>query len=302
MAVHKEKIDVAGLKLENPLMVGAGPVKFPEHVREIAQSAASAIILGSITIEERAGNSGTTYYTDSNKQHTLNSKSLPNPGLKYYQQFLPEMIQIAHDHGKPLLVSAAGFSPEEYTQLAEAIAQSGADGLELNLGCPNVTDNNGKQKPIASFRQDLVGETLYKVQRKIGADFWTTVKLSPFSDPTLLEIIANVIAQSPLANAVTSTNTFPNALAFNEQGDKAITPNNGLGGLAGAALKEIGLGQVAQLRMFLPTTIAIIGVGGVSSNTDMRDYLRAGANAVQITSAYINSGPSIFEEILSGSL
>lgn len=289
-------VNVAGLRLEAPVMIGAGPVKLPEHILELAQSNAAAIVLGSITVEERLGNSGRTYFLGPNESFSLNSKGLPNPGLKYYTDHLSEMVQIAHDHGKPLIISAAGFSPEEYARLSEVIMNSGADGQELNLGCPNVWGKDGKQKRITSFDEDLISETLRLVEQEVGSDGWTSIKLSPYSDPITLERIAAILGHSALVKAITASNTFPNALSFNEQGEPTINPGGGLAGMAGAAMKPINLGQVNQLRRILPE-MALIGVGGISTNQDVVDYLRAGANATQVTTAYINLGPRIFSDI-----
>lgn len=290
---------ISGLRFESPVMVGAGPIKLPEQVLEIAKSDSSAIIVGSITIEERAGNPGVSYHAEKDYRFSLNSKGLPNPGLEYYKKHLPEIAQIAHSSGKPLIVSAAGFSPDEYVVLAGAILNGGADGLEINLGCPNVWGKDGHQKRIASFDQDLTGEILQKVESEVGREAWTSVKLSPFSDPSQLEVISKIISRSELVKAVTTTNTFPNAFAFREGDTPAIDPASGLAGLSGSAMKPIGLGQVKQFRSLLPPAIAVIGIGGVSTKQDVDDYLNAGATIVGITTAYVNFGPSIFSQVKS---
>ena len=133
------------------------------------------------------------------------------------------------------------------------------------------------------------------VEKATGISGWTSVKLSPYSDPVSLGAIAAIINRSQIVRAVTSANTFPNAFSFNVEGEQAIDPAGGLAGMAGEALKPIGLGQVKQLRAVLPEAIAIIGVGGISEKQDVLDYLRAGADATQITTAYINFGPSVFK-------
>lgn len=294
--MSEREIDLSGLKLESPVMVGAGPIKTIEQVKEIAESDSSAIIVGSITIESRSGNPGNTYFTNSDASFSINSKGLPNPGLKYYKENLPQMAQIAHDSGKPLIVSIAGFSPQEYAILSEEVMKSGADGQEINLGCPNVW-KDGVQKRIVSFDEDLTGETLRKVEEAVGSEAWTAIKVSPYSDPVLLEAIARIINHSELINAVTTTNTFPNAFCFDDTNEPAITFGSGLGGLAGGFLKPIGMGQVKQFREVLYPSIAVIGVGGIEIGGDVNDYLSLGASAVQITTAYINFGPSIFTRI-----
>ena len=292
-----EPIHLAGLLLTRLVMNGAGPVKYPEDVRTVAQSESAAVVVGSITVEPRQGNHGITYFHERHGDFSLNSKGLPNPGLDYYRKALPEMVKLSHDYGKPLIVSAAGFSPDEYALLSDVIMESGADGQELNLGCPNVWGADGKQKRIASFDEDLTGEVMRKVRASIGSDQWTAVKLSPFSDPTALEKISTTLNESPAVKAVTSTNTFPNAFYLDE-GKPAIDPAGGLGGLSGTAMRPIGLGQIKQLKALLNPDIALIGVGGISTGADVADYLAAGAAATQVTTAYINEGPSIFEHLL----
>jgi dihydroorotate dehydrogenase len=44
--------------------------------------------------------------------------------------------------------------------------------------------------------------------------------------------------------------------------------------------------------------VDIIGAGGISSANDVRDYLAAGAKAIQIATALVEHGPAVFEKIL----
>lgn len=73
----------------------------------------------------------------------------------------------------------------------------------------------------------------------------------------------------------------------------------GFGGMAGSALKPIGLGQVRQWRNLLPERIAVIGVGGVTRGRDILDYLRAGATTVQIATAFLDRGLPVFCDLVS---
>src|SRR3989344_3127833 len=111
-------------------MNAAGTCKLLEDVQRLSRSATSAIMVGSITKEERTGNEGDVYWADS--IHSINSLGLPNRGAAYYAAHLPSMVRVAHDEGKPLFVSVAGFSPEEYAHLTEVALKGGADLVELN--------------------------------------------------------------------------------------------------------------------------------------------------------------------------
>ena len=289
-------IDLMGLRLEHPLMNAAGTCKFIEEVSQLSRSATSAIVVGSITLQERAGNSGNVYWAGT--MFSLNSLGLPNPGARYYQQHLPAMVARSHEAGKPLMVSVAGFTPEEYAELAELALDGGADGVELNLGCPNVWQGD-QQKRMASFDPSLVAEILRGVEERVGVEARVAVKISPFSDPCGLVEVARVIERHGVAKAVTATNTFPNAFSYDDSGQPIITPAGGLAGFAGPAMKPIGLGQVKQLRNVLPDHIQIIGVGGISRGRDIWESQRAGATAVQIATAYLERYERVFSSFLA---
>ncbi len=292
-------VDIGGIKFEHPLMNGAGTCKLlegSEGLRELARSATAAIMVGSITLKPREGNSGEVYWTSD--LYSLNSMGLPNPGASYYQKHLPAMVKIAHRAGKFLFVSVAGFSPTEYADLVELAFQRGADLVELNLSCPSVWEK-GLQKLIACSDPQLVKEILYHVEDRVGPKAKIAVKLSPFSDPLFLSKVAQVIGQSKVVKAVTAVNTFPNAFGFDEKGKSRITPGEGLAGLGGPAIKPVGIGQVKQLRRILPERIDIIGVGGITEGQDIKDYRRAGADAVQIATTLLNRGAGVFSALLN---
>ena len=282
-------------------MNAAGPrCKTLQEAEELARSSSGTVMMGSVTWEARVGNSGDVYWSDP-AGFSLNALGLPNGGRTYYEECLPGMAEAAHATGKTLWVSVAGFTPQEYGNLAVLAFRGGADVVELNLGCPNVWDG-GKQKRVFSFDPALVEAVLKEVDAVLNPDapLAVALKVSPFSDPVLLEEVASVVSSSPIVAAVTAINTFPNGFAWKQDGTSAISPqfSKGLAGTAGPALKAIGLGQVMQWRNLLPPTIDVIGVGGINSGQDVIDYLKAGARAVQIATAFADQGPKVFDRIL----
>ncbi|MBI5037559.1 MAG: dihydroorotate dehydrogenase [Candidatus Kerfeldbacteria bacterium] len=289
-----------GLELEHPVMNAAGTCKHLDGdlgVQQFSRSATAMIMVGSATIESRLGNSGDVYYHDT--YFSLNSIGLANPGIEYYRRNLPEMNQISHGVGKPLGFSIAGFTPDEYAMMAKVAAEAHVDLIELNLGCPNIWDG-GKQKRIASFDPTMIAAILDAVTRQIGTSCRLSVKLSPIADPYLLQQVGSCLSAYPIVKAITVCNTFPNALALKTNGQPEITPASGLGGLAGAALKPIALGQIHQLHTILGEQVSYIGVGGITTGADVRDFLHAGASCVQIATPIMNQGLRSFSIILDG--
>ena len=288
--------------LEHPIMNAAGPrCKTLEEVVDLSRTPVAVVTVGSITVEPRPGNQGDVYHSTPG-QFSLNSLGLPNGGIPYYEENLSGMADVVHRASKTFGVSIAGFTPEEYAKLAALAVQGGADMVEVNLGCPNVWQG-GKQKRIACFDPGLVMEILTLVG---DATLWEitenapclVAKVSPFSDPVLLGEIAQVIKGR--VDAVTAINTFPNAFAFTGSGRPAISPqfSKGLAGMAGPAMKAIGLGQVLQWRNLLPEDMSVIGAGGVRTGQDVQDYRRVGASAVQIATAHADEGAKAFDRIL----
>ncbi len=287
--------NLAGLVLEHPVMNAAGTCKTLHDLQRLAASAAAAVVVGSVTMRPREGNSGEVYWCDGDR-YSVNSLGMPNPGADYYRETLPAMTRLVHDRGKPLIISAAGFSPEEYGELAAMAAAGGADAVELNFGCPNVWDG-GRQKRIVSFDPALIAEILETVNDRVPMRYPVLVKLSPYSDPQALAEAAAAVDRSPIAVGITAVNTFANAYAVDARSQPRISAADGLAGYAGRCYKPIALGQVRQLRRRLEGK-ALIGVGGIWTGWDVRDFLAAGADAVQVGTAYLERDAQIFSDIL----
>lgn len=287
---------LAGIQLENPLMNGAYiGSKTLEDVEELARSAAGAVVVGSISVKPRLANAGQGYWLHKEGLFSLNSFGMPNGGLPYFEKSLPKMVEVAHAANKPLIANVIGFSNEEFVALIKLAEKSGADMVELNFGCPNVWDG-GKQKRILSYHADLVKSTLEQVA-KHRPKVKMCVKISPLP-PDILVAVAMEIINSGTVQAITCTNSYPNAAVTMGARLNGLADNT-LAGMSGRALKPISLGLVKQLKAILPADLAIIGCGGISTSNDVMDYLDAGAAAIQVATALKEEGTGIFTQLLA---
>ncbi len=257
-----------------------------------------SITLGSFTVQDRTGNAGETYWDDDAAHPTsLNSRGMPNRGydwLKLGESH--ELITLIRASGKLARLSIAGFDIDDYVELATLMRMNGVDELELNLGCPNTGHR------VMSFEPQSIEELIRRIWKAcshLGAPS-LSYKFSPYSDPYLLKEVAAVLAAAPAGavQKIVTCNTFPNCIGFQRDGSPAIAAmGKEYGGLGGHALKRIALGQVRQFREELPERIKIIGVGGVSSWIDVHDLYLAGADEVQIGTAFVKYGSQIFHDI-----
>lgn len=300
-------IKLAGMELEHPIMVAPGMVKTLAEFEAAVNSSASAIVLGSLTgtYSERVGNPEPRSYYDHELGYMLNAMGLPDPGLDYYDYWHSRWLMLlgmAREAGKRVILS---FAPMEYPVgwygLLKHFKDWQLDAIELNLGCPNVWSER-QQKMILSF--DIEGIETHLLDL---ATFWRGpigLKVSPYSNPVELAHVAERIAGLAAGTVenrlyIASTNTFPNALVVDDGKPYLSTK---YGGFSGPAYKPIALGQVLQWVEALRgcgSPIPVVGVGGITSGSDVSEFLACGAAAVQVAANYWQYGPSSMERLVA---
>lgn len=265
-----------------PISNAAGTVKYVEQARRLVESRVSEIVLGSYTWESRQGNPGNVYHSQFGV--ALNALGLPNPGGQWLYAHAEDFMAL----DKPIVVSIAGFNVKEYVALA--VAASWAPTIEVNLGCPNVWTDN-EQHRIGSFNPKYMRQVLDGVAGVIGSDTDLRVKLSPYSDPFFLSEIAALLDAHEV-DAIVASNSFPNGWLPGKL-------DGSYGGVSGAAMKAIVLGQIGQFRS--ACGVPVIAAGGVCNGVDMVECEAAGASGVQIASRFLdrNEDPNVFVDILS---
>lgn len=279
-------ITIGDFKLSNPVMNAACSIaKTPNDVKQMCTTKAGAVLVGSITVEQREGNPYPRWQDEGG--YALNSFGMPNKGLKYYAVELPKMVRVVHDADKLFVLSIAGFKKSDYKKLARLAEVSKVDLLELNFGCPNAREESG----IASFDINYMKDVIEEVQSSV--DVPLMVKLSPYSDPVLLGRVANMLAKTKVVAVVTS-NSFPNGYMQSADSNQS----SHYGGVVGRALFPVGIGQVKQFRSLLPKHVSIVGVGGIESKKDVKAYINAGADAVQVSTYIVRNGHAAVDNLI----
>ena len=156
---------------------------------------------------------------------------------------------------------------EEYLEVVEALGDTRADMLEINVSCPNV-----KEGAIA-FGQDA--DCLYDItaQVKKKARQPVIMKLSP--NVTDITEMARA-AEAGGADAISLINTLTGMKIDIHKRTFALA--NKTGGLSGPAVKPVAVRMVYQCAQAVK--IPIIGMGGIADGEDAVEFLMAGATAV----------------------
>ena len=201
----------------------------------------------------------------------LNSIGLQNPGLDaFVADVLPRTAAVSH---VPLVVSVGGFSTEDYERMVDALERSPhVAAIELNVSCPNVHSGCSSIGADAGETERVTARCRTRTRRPL----W--VKLSP-GVAEIAEIAR--AAEAGGADALTLVNTLRGAAMRPDGGGPAL--GAGSGGLSGPPLAPVALHAVLACRPAVE--LDLIGLGGVSTASDARALLAAGAAAVGVGTA-----------------
>jgi dihydroorotate dehydrogenase len=295
-----EYMRIGEYEMESPLMNAGGLVKSVEDVRIMAQTGIGAVLAGSFTLEPRAGNGANgerVYYRDVATDTTYNSLGMPNKGIVNLAANLNEMIDIAHDHGKPFVLNFAPVSDDPRSELitmAEVLSLAKVerlDGFELNASCPNVVTGDGGRHELLSHHPKLLEEVLFELsdiaanELAIGT---LLVRISPFKQEADAVNLAKAV-QSVGVNVVSAFNTFPGGVPVDSEGRQLLQVPGGAGGQSGGAMTSIAEEQTGWLlnaRQSVSGTFEIIGSNGIVDAETMKRRLDLGVAAVSATTLF----------------
>ena len=194
---------------------------------------------------------------------------------------------------KLLLVSIMGRNEAEWAYLAEKMEEAGADALELNFSCPNMTQEN-------------TGSDIGQIPELV--EKYTRVVTEHTSLPVLAKLTPNVTHIEESADAairggasgVAAINTIKSLIeAKIDPADNVFTA--AVGGYSGKAVKPIALrfikelGQDPNLKGY-----HISGMGGIETWKDAMDFIAMGADSVQVTTAVMLYGYRIIYDLCRG--
>ena len=264
------KINLCGVTLDNPVIPASGTFGFGYEFADIYD----INVLGSLsfkgtTVEPRYGNP--TPRIAETASGMLNSVGLQNPGIdKVISEELPKLRACFN---KPIMANISGFSLDDYTTACRKIdSEEQVAFIEVNISCPNV--HNGGM----SFGADA--KAAEEVTRAVKA---VTTK------PVIMKLTPNVTNIAEIAKACEAAGadgvSLINTLLGMRIDLKKRRPllANTTGGLSGPAVFPVALRCVYQV--YNAVKIPIIGMGGVSSSSDVIEMMLAGATAVQVGAA-----------------
>lgn len=271
-------IDIAGLKLKNPVMTASGTFGYGLEFADLVNlEDIGGIIVKGTTLRAREGNDYPRMAETASGM--LNCVGLQNKGVDYFcKQIYPKIKDINTN----MIVNVSGSSLEDYAECAARVNElDKIPAIELNISCPNVKQG-GMAFGVTAKGAASVVEAVRKVYDKT-----LIVKLSPnVTDITEIALAAEYAG----ADAVSLINTLMGMAIDIERRCPKLSINTG--GLSGPAVKPVAVRMVWQVAHSVK--IPVVGLGGIMTAEDAIEFLMAGASAVEIgTANFIDPAVSV---------
>jgi len=213
---------------------------------------------------------------------------------------LEEIKRVKADYpDRAIIVSIMVPCEEEaWKAILPLVEDTGADGIELNFGCPHGMSERGMGAAVGQVPEYIEMVTRWCKQY--------------YSRPVIVKLTPNITdirkpaaaAKAGGADAVSLINTINSITSVNldtMSPEPSIDGKGSHGGYCGPAVKPIAMSMVSEIARDPETRgIPISGIGGVTTWRDAAEFITLGCGNVQVCTAAMTYGFKIVQEMISG--
>lgn len=300
MAVKKDlSINYLGVECENPFFLSSSPVGSNyEMVAKCFETGWGGVFYKTTGI----------FVADecSPRFDQISKEGVPWLGFKNMEQISDKPTEVNFENMRRLkreypekivVASIMGSNEQEWKDLARMAEQAEADLIEGNFSCPQMTSH--AMGSDVGTDPELVKR--YCRTASSVTDIPFIAKMTP--NITNMEIPA-IAAIEGGAASVSAINTVKSITSIDFENMTAMPVVNGkssISGYSGAAVKPIALRFIAQmLQNEKLKNLEISGIGGIETWRDCAEFLTLGCRNLQVTTAIMQYGYRIVEDMASG--
>src|SRR5450755_345691 len=291
----------AGIRCPNPFWLASGP---PTNCGEQVMRAFDAGWGGAVwkTIGEPITNVSSRYSSvDWNAQRMMGFNNIELISDRPIEVNLREIAEVKRLYPKHAVIASLMVESKRETwhEMVKRAEGAGADGLELNFGCPHGMSERGMGSAVGQVPEyaQMITEWVKEAARTP-----VLVKLTP--NITDIRVVARA-AKRAGADGLSAINTI-NSITGIDLDTFEPRPNVGgysaHGGYCGPAVKPIALHMVQQINSDYVDgpPIPMSGIGGVSDWRDAAEFILLGCGTVQVCTAAMHYGFRIVEDMIDG--
>jgi len=291
-------INFAGIKAPNPFwLASAPPTNSGYQVMKAFDAGWGGAVwktLG-VPVVNVSSRYGAVNYRDKKMIGFNNIELITDRPLKDNLKEIEEVKKYFPDHA--VISSLMVETKEEWFQIVKDVENAGADGHELNFGCPHGMCERGMGSAVG--QEPKVLKTIVEWVME-AASKPVIVKLTP--NITDVTVPARAASEAG-ADAISLINTIQSIVNVDLD---TFTPNPMVdgqstnGGYCGPAVKPIALNMVKNCALDPAVTIPISGIGGIENWRDAVEHIMLGSGSVQVCTAVMHFGFGIIREMITG--
>src|SRR4051794_3240942 len=299
LSVADLRSNFAGIQSPNPFWLASGP---PTNCGEQVMRAFDAGWGGAVwkTIGEPIVNVSSRYSSvDWNGQRMMGLNNIELISDRPIEVNLREIADVKKRYPDNAVIASLMVESkrEVWHDIVKRSEDAGADGLELNFGCPHGMSERGMGSAVGQVPEYacMITEWVKEVARTP-----VIVKLTP--NITDIRAVARA-ARRANADALSAINTINSITGVDLD---TLTPRPVVGGLSahggycGPAVKPIALHLVQQIASDAEVGLPISGIGGVSGWREAAEFIVLGCGTVQVCTAAMHYGYRIVEDMIDG--
>ena len=289
----------AGIRCPNPFWLASGP---PANCGEQVMRAFDAGWGGAVwkTLGEPIVNVSSRYSSvDWNGQRMMGLNNIELITDRPLEVNLREITEVKKRYPRHAVIASLMVESKQkaWHEIVRQAEDAGADGLELNFGCPHGMSERGMGAAVGQVPDysGLITEWVKEVARTP-----VLVKLTP--NVTDIRMIAHA-AKRAGADGLSAINTINSITGIDLD---TLTPRPNVGGLSshggycGPAVKPIALHMVQQIMNDPAATLPLSGIGGVGGWREAAEFFLLGCGTVQVCTAVMHYGYRIVEDMIDG--
>jgi dihydropyrimidine dehydrogenase (NAD+) subunit PreA len=295
-------IDFVGIKSPNPFwLASAPPTDKAYNVERAYEAGWGGVVWKTLGEDPAAVNVSSRYsalYDHNGDVSGFNNIELITD--RSLEINLREITEVKKRWPDRALVVSLMMPCEEqvWKRILKLVEATGADGVELNFGCPHGMPERGMGAAVGQVPEYVEMVTRWCKQH---SKMPVIVKLTPNITDVRLPARA---AKSGGADAVSLINTINSITGIDLDAMSARPMVDGKsthGGYCGPAVKPIALSMTSEIARDPETAgLPISGIGGIGNWKDAAEFIALGAGSVQVCTAAMIYGFNIVKEMKEG--
>ncbi len=287
-------IDFCGVHCENPFFLASSVIgNCYEMIAKALDMGWAGVMYKTISYETIREVSPRFDTVDREGQPFVGFRNMEQLSEHHAEEDFATIARLKHDYPtKVIVASIMGRNEEEWTRLACLAREAGADMIECNFSCPQMTVE-GMGSDVGQ-NCDLVRAYTEATKRGAG-EVPVLAKMTP--NITHIEEPAYAAIQGG-ADGIAAINTIK-SITFKER--SSVSGKKTISGYSGKAVKPIAQRMILDMARNPKTAhIPMSGIGGIETWKDAIEYIRIGCANVQVCTAVMEYGYRIIDDLLLG--